>query len=336
MRENDFLSELGLNAVVTRLKRASDAMLHDGKRMYKELGMDIEPNWFAIFKLLRKHGSLTIMEIADKIGLSHPSVISIVNKMMKAGYLRESRNAEDSRKRILTLTPKADERMPEFETVWDAGTAGFKKMMHDTDILHVLDVLEDRIAEKGFRARALEQLEKYRSVEIIQYDEKYRTEFADLNYEWIAKFYTVEKHDREQLDDPYRYIIEPGGQIFFGLVNGEAVGTVALIRMDDESYELAKMAVSPKFQGYKIGEKLLEASIEFARSLGRKRIILESNTKQFAAINMYRKWNFSEIPLDPNSLFARANIRMQLDLAPAYGVHLEDRDRSANQAAAEI
>lgn len=334
MRENDFLSELGLNSVVTRLKRASDAMLHDGKRMYKELGMDIEPNWFAIFKLLRKHGSLTIMEIADEIGLSHPSVISIVNKMMKAGYLSESRNAEDSRKRILTLTAKAEEKMPEFEMVWDAGTAGFKKMMHDMDILQVLDVLEDRIAEKGFRSRALEQLEEYRSVEIIQYDEMYRVDFANLNYEWIAKFYTVEEHDREQLDDPYRYIIEPGGQIFFALIDGEAVGTVALIRMDDEAYELAKMAVSPRFQGYKIGEKLLEASIEFARREGRKRIILESNTKQFAAINMYRKWRFREIPLDPNSLFARANIRMQLDLAPATDVRDESRDRNATLAAA--
>lgn len=333
MRDNDFLSELGLNAVVTRLKRASDAMLHDGKRMYKELEMDIEPNWFAIFKLLRKHGSLSITEIADQIGLSHPSVISIVNKMIKAGYLSESRSADDNRRRILTLTPKAEEKMPEFETVWDAGTAGFKKMMHDTDILHVLDVLEDRIAERGFRSRALEQLEKYRSVEIIQYDEKYRVDFANLNYEWIAKFYTVEKHDREQLDDPQRYIIEPGGRIFFALVDGEAVGTVALIRMDDESYELAKMAVSPRFQGYKIGEKLLEASIEFARTAGRKQIILESNTKQFAAINMYRKWNFREIPLDPNSLFARANIRMQLDLAPAGGAHGESRSGATLAAA---
>ncbi len=314
MRKDDFLSELGLNAVVTRLKRASDAMLHDGKRMYKELGMDIEPNWFAIFKLLRKHGSLTITEIADQIGFSHPSVISIVNKMMKAGYLSESRSDEDSRKRILSLTPKAEGKMPEFEMVWDAGTAGFKKMMHDTDILHVLDVVEDRIAERGFRSRALEQLEKFRSVEIVKYNDKYRSDFANLNYEWIAKFFSVEDHDREQLEDPYRYIIEPGGEIFFALIDGAVVGTAALIRMDNESFELAKMVVSPKFQGYKIGEKLLVASIEHARDAGRKRIILESNTKQFAAINMYRKWNFEEIPLDPNSLFARANIRMQLDL----------------------
>lgn len=316
MTEKDFLRELGLNAVVTRMKRVSDAMLHDGKRMYKELAMDIEPNWFAVFKLLRKHDTMGVMDIADAIGLSHPSVISIINKMMKAGYLNESREPGDSRKRILSLTPKAKKKFPEFERIWDAGTAGFKKMMNDTDILHVLDILEDRIAEKGFRVRAIEQLEKYKSVEIVDYDSKYDRDFAALNYVWIEKFFKIEDHDRDQLEDPYNYIIKPGGQIFFALVNGEVVGTVALIHIDDDSYELAKMVVSEKFQGYKIGEKLLIASIGYARAKGRKNIILESNTKQFAAINMYRKAGFYDIPLDPNSLFERANIRMQFDLEP--------------------
>lgn len=314
MRNGDFLSELGLNAVVTRLKRASDAMLHDGKRMYKELGMDIEPNWFAVFKLLRKHDKMNVGELAEAIGLSHPSVISIVNKMLNAGYLKESKSAKDSRQRILSLTPKAKRKMPQLEQVWDAGTAGFKKMMHDTDILHVLDVLEDRIAERGFRERALEQLRNFESVEIVKYNKKYDRAFADLNYEWIDKFFSIEEHDREQLENPHSYIIKPGGQIFYALVNGEVAGTVALIQMDKDSFELAKMVVSPKFQGYKIGEKLLQASIEYSREKRKKSIILESNTKQFAAINMYRKRGFYEIPLDPNSQFARANIRMQLDL----------------------
>lgn len=314
MVEQDFLRELGLNAVVTRMKRASDAMLHDGKRMYKELGMDIEPNWYAVFKLLRKHGSVGVMDIADAIGLSHPSVISIINKMIKAGYLKESRSPEDSRKRNLSLTPKAKKKFPEFERIWDAGTAGFKKMMSDTDILSVLDILEDRIAAKGFRSRAIEQLKKYESVEIVEYDSKFDRDFATLNYVWIEKAFTIEDHDRDQLEHPFDHVIKPGGQIFFALVNGKVVGTVALIRIDDGSYELAKMVVAEPFQGYKIGEKLLNASIDYARHEGRKNIILESNTKQFAAINMYRKAGFYEIPLDPNSLFERANIRMQFDL----------------------
>jgi ribosomal protein S18 acetylase RimI-like enzyme/DNA-binding MarR family transcriptional regulator len=312
MEQKDFLRDMGSIAVVTRLKRISDAMIHDGRRMYKELGMDIEPNWFVIFKLLEKHGPLTVTEIADNIGFAHPSVISIVNKMVKAGYINEKKSASDNRKRILTLTVKSRSKMSEFEEIWDAGKAGFKKMMHDTDVLSMLNTLEARINEKGFRRRSLDQLEKMRAVEIIEFKKKYADDFARLNYEWIAKYYEIEKHDHDQLDHPFQYIIKPGGQIFFAVAEGVVAGTVALIRADEGTFELAKMAVSPAFQGYRIGEKLMQACVEYAEQNETKSIWLESNTKQFAAINLYRKFGFVETPLDPNSLFKRANIRMEL------------------------
>jgi ribosomal protein S18 acetylase RimI-like enzyme len=312
--DGDFLSELGLNAIVTRLKRVSDAMLHDGKRMYKQLEMDIEPNWFAVFKLLKRRGAMSVTEIADAIRLSHPSVISIVNKMIGAGYLFEIRSATDSRKRLLELTAKAHNKYPQFERVWEAGTAAVKRMMHDCDILGAVDVLETRISQRGFRERTLEELEQIGSIEVVEFEDCYADDFAKLNLEWISKYYTVEAHDHEQLDDPRRYILDNGGQIFFALVNGAVAGTVAMIRMNYEAFELAKMAVSPMFQGYKIGDRLMEACITFARDEGVPFIVLESNTKQFAAINLYRKFGFVETPLDPNSQFARANIRMELSV----------------------
>ena len=311
---DDFLLELGQNAVVTRLKRISDAMLHDGKRMYKELGMDIEPNWFAVFKLLNKLDSLSVTEIAEAIGLSHPSVISILNKMSEAGYLKEARSQNDDRKRILSLTAKAKRRMPEFEKVWDAATAGFKRMMRDADILGLLTVLEQRIAERGFRERTFDELNKASSFEVVEFEDKYAPDFARLNYEWISKLYHIEEHDHDQLDHPRENIVEQGGQVFFALVDGVVAGTVAMIRMNYESFELAKMAVSPEFQGYRISDKLMQACVDHARQEGVPYIVLESNTRQFAAINLYRKFGFVETPLHPNSQFTRANIRMELNV----------------------
>jgi ribosomal protein S18 acetylase RimI-like enzyme/predicted transcriptional regulator len=319
MENQDFLRELGNLAVVTRLKRVSDAMLHDGRRMYKELGMDIEPNWFVIFRLLKKYGALGVTYIADRIGLAHPSVITIVNKMMKAGYLTEEKSPGDNRKRMLRLTAKAEEAMPEFERVWAAGTAGVKKMMNDVDVLAFLDTLESRVEEKGFKNRTLEELKNTRAARVIEFDERYAVDFGRLNYEWIAAGYTVEKQDRKILDHPYETIMQPGGQIFFAVVDGVAAGTVALIPMEDENLELTKMAVSPEYRGLGIGDKLMEACVEYGRKTGAGSLILESNTKQIAAINLYRKFGFVEIPLDPNSEYQRANIRMELVLQKPGG-----------------
>ena len=153
------------------------------------------------------------------------------------------------------------------------------------------------------------------AVKIVPFDPAYARAFADLNYQWIEESYGVEKHDHDVLDHPFESVIEPGGQIFFALLGESVAGTVAMIRTDAEGFELAKMAVSPESRGLGIGDTLMQACIQHARSAGARCIILESNTKQDAAIRLYRKQGFVEIPLDPNSQFVRANIRMRLDLA---------------------
>ena len=56
--------------------------------------------------------------------------------------------------------------------------------------------------------------------------------------------------------------VEPGGQIFFALLGGKAVGTCALIPHGPRIYELAKMAVSEELRGRGIGGDLLAAAIE--------------------------------------------------------------------------
>jgi ribosomal protein S18 acetylase RimI-like enzyme len=149
-------------------------------------------------------------------------------------------------------------------------------------------------------------------IAIIEFDERHAKRFADLNYQWIGETYGIEPHDRDVLDHPRDSIISPGGQVFFALAGNHVAGTVAMIPFEDDAFELTKMAVDPAFRGRGIGDKLMQACIDFTRSGGRRRIILESNTKQAAAIHLYRKFGFKEIPLDPNSQYVRANIRLEL------------------------
>ncbi|CAN5525502.1 hypothetical protein BH10ACI1_BH10ACI1_28150 [soil metagenome] len=151
-------------------------------------------------------------------------------------------------------------------------------------------------------------------VRIIEFENSYSDDFARLNYEWIEEYFTIEAPDREMLDNTNEYIIKPGGQIFFGEMNGEICGTVALINNDNESFELAKMAVAPKYRGLKIGDKLMSACLEYAVKKDKKRIFLLSNTKLIPALNLYKKFGFVEIPLDPNLPYMRTDIQMELRL----------------------
>lgn len=150
---------------------------------------------------------------------------------------------------------------------------------------------------------------------IVTFDPLFAADFARLNYAWIERFFEIEPHDRELLDDPETHIIADGGAIFFAVDDGEVVGTAALIA-DGDSFELAKMAVDPEAQGRRIGSRLIEACISHASAAGKASIYLDSNTILDAAIHLYRKYGFVEAELDRSSPYARVNIRMRLAIPP--------------------
>ncbi|MEQ8472220.1 MAG: helix-turn-helix domain-containing protein [Marinoscillum sp.] len=154
----DFAKELGCLGFTMRLKRISDALMHDGKKMYKQLGLDIEPNWYVIFRLLKREGKLSVMEISERVGMAHPSIITLTNKMIKAGYLISAQCMDDSRRRLLGLSEKAIDKMPEFENIWNAGEQGVIDAIAGTEIMNALTLIEERFGTKGFRERTLEKL----------------------------------------------------------------------------------------------------------------------------------------------------------------------------------
>ena len=138
--------------------------------------------------------------------------------------------------------------------------------------------------------------------------------FKNLNVEWLQKYFVVEPHDEELLQKCEETIIKKGGFIFFAMVNNKAVGTFAFIKLENKIFELGKMAVSPEYQGLKIGQKLLDFAIYFAEKHHWKKIILYSNTKLENAIYLYRKYGFTEIDLEKNTPYQRSNIKMELVL----------------------
>lgn len=150
---------------------------------------------------------------------------------------------------------------------------------------------------------------------IVSYKNDYSKAFYDLNIEWLKTYFYVEPYDEEVLSNPEIYITGKGGHIFFALLNDMVVGTVALMPTDDKAiFELTKMAVSKEYRDHKIGQKLMQYCIDFAKSNNFKALMLYSNTKLENAIYIYRKYGFIELPLEKNSPYKRSNIKMGLKI----------------------
>jgi len=137
--------------------------------------------------------------------------------------------------------------------------------------------------------------------------------FRRLNEEWIERHFRLEEKDRETLRNPQK-IIDGGGQILMAYVDDEPVGCCALLRMDEDSFEVAKMAVTLRQQGRGFGRAVLAATIEEARKLGAKRLYLETNSSLTPAITLYRSLGFRDIPAErmPKSPYVRADVFMEM------------------------
>lgn len=146
---------------------------------------------------------------------------------------------------------------------------------------------------------------------IIPFESSFSHVFRDLNIEWLEEFFYVEPHDRELLEKCEQVIINKGGHIFFYKENESILGTFALIKISEDTYELGKMAVKQSERGKGIGQKMLQYCLNFSQNQGWTKLILYSNTSLDNSIHIYKKFGFKEVPLDSKNPYDRGNIKME-------------------------
>jgi putative acetyltransferase len=101
--------------------------------------------------------------------------------------------------------------------------------------------------------------------------------------------------DAELAGLPGKYAA-PEGALLLAKVDGIAAGVVALRRLEPGIAEMKRLYVKPAHHGRSIGRKLAEAIVETARSLGYRRLRLDTIAgKMDSAVKLYRSMGFVEI-----------------------------------------
>jgi GNAT superfamily N-acetyltransferase len=149
--------------------------------------------------------------------------------------------------------------------------------------------------------------------QLLPHKPEYKVHFEKLNKAWLEEYFTVEPIDRWVLENPEEAILSAGGKIFFVKYRENIIGTVALMKIGDATFELTKMAVDKNYQGIGAGKFICLSAIDEARKLNASRLILYSQTLLKPAIGIYKQLGFSEIPLD--NKYARADIKMEILLS---------------------
>lgn len=312
----ELFEKSGILSLGSRLRWLSDMVTKEAGEIYKLYGLEIKPKWFPVLYMLFKGEDNSVTGIAKAIGQSHPSVSNLVKDMVAAGLV-ETKDGVDRRATNIRLTEKGLALKPQLKQV----SEDVRAVASDIDskvtckLWSALDYWENCLTEKSLLSRVSDEKKRResRAVEIVDYRLEHLSAFKRLNIMWINSHWSLEQHDLEVLSSPEDSILSKGGQILVALVDGRPMGVIALCRMENSEYdfELAKLAVDPEARRTGLGEAICRAAIERAKSLGAKKIFLESNTLLKPAINLYRKLGFTELK-EYHPAYERGDIQMEL------------------------
>jgi ribosomal protein S18 acetylase RimI-like enzyme len=150
------------------------------------------------------------------------------------------------------------------------------------------------------------------NLKIVPFNKDYKSAFEFLNRAWIEEYFIMEEEDLKTLQNPESYILEDGGEVFFAILDGEVVGTAAMIQTDKGIYELAKMAVARQFQGLGIGKKLLRRCVDFSKEREATEIFLITNDSLKPALSLYLSFGFVLNDQNDDNRYERGNTKMNL------------------------
>jgi len=128
----------------------------------------------------------------------------------------------------------------------------------------------------------------------------------------FAEYLLLQNYDDELAHLEQKYGL-PKGRLYLLFCNGEAAGCIGLKPLDGDSCELKRLYLRPAFRGMHLSDLLVKRIINDAKEIGYKTILLDTLPFLTAAIALYKKHGFREIPKYNDSPMGNA-VYMQLDL----------------------
>jgi DNA-binding MarR family transcriptional regulator/N-acetylglutamate synthase-like GNAT family acetyltransferase len=310
----DILRDLGPIFLGSRLKRLAERLQAGAARVVTDAGLPMQPAHMPLLATLDR-GPLTVGQLAEAIGTSQPGVTRTAGQLIEMGLIQSSSGA-DQRQHTLSLTAVGEAAMARTKMLlWPRVEIAVREICDGLSgpLLDQIAAIETALAVKPFHERVASTAQA--ALIIREYSDDLARDFYEINAEWISTMFHLEHTDREVLENPRERIIEPGGAILFVEAPGLGiVGSCALQKTGEGSFELTKMGVRANARGLKAGEFLLAAIIDRAKAMRAGNLYLLTNRRCEAAIHLYEKLGFehdAEIMAKYGSRYERSDVAMR-------------------------
>jgi DNA-binding MarR family transcriptional regulator/GNAT superfamily N-acetyltransferase len=264
------------------------------------LGSDYSLTEARVLYELAHQRNCTAKQIGEDLGLDPGYLSRILARFVRSSLIRRERSRTDGREILLHLTK--------------AGRAAFAPLNRASNA-QVAEIL-GRLPEAGQKKLTL-AMKEVEGVFLGETSARNLTLRAHRpgDIGWVIQRHGALYSQEYGWDDTFEGLVaEIGGHFlknfdsrrercWIAELDGEAVGSVFLVRQTDEVAKLRLLLVEPHARGFGIGRRLVEECIQFAREAGYRKIILWTQSILYAARNIYRNAGFKVTKEEPQRVF---------------------------------
>jgi DNA-binding MarR family transcriptional regulator/GNAT superfamily N-acetyltransferase len=245
----------------------------------------------------------TATELGNELGLDAGYLSRILRRFQDNGLITRKPAEGDARQMVLAVTEKGRR---EFEPLDKGSSAEVRTLLtklSDEEQRQLLGAMQriERLLQLDLPANGPFVLRPHNPGDMgwvvhrhgvlyaqeYGWDERFEALVAEIAAEFIQNF------------DPKRE------RCWIAERDGEIVGSVFLVRKDDEVAKLRLLLVEPKARGLGIGKRLVNESIRFARQVGYKKITLWTQSNLTAARHIYEEAGFQLVSQQKHKSFGK-------------------------------
>jgi DNA-binding MarR family transcriptional regulator/N-acetylglutamate synthase-like GNAT family acetyltransferase len=240
----------------------------------------------------------TVGELAEEIGVTHITIKNVVRELEANGLAKVTGHPTDKRAKHIRLTNKGAKLLQQLKPVWTNFSRALKQIMTSghPDLLNILNRVERKINNTPIHDDSYQNSET--GVQVLDYKPSLKKYFYELAGHWLLGVLkgTLEEEDKYTLNNPDKAYLENGGFVFFALVKDQVVGCVALKRLNEDTFEFAKLFIDPEARNLGIATKLIERCISRCKENNAKQLWLQTTMAMRDAHNLYYKLGFEDRP----------------------------------------
>ncbi|MEM1137747.1 MAG: GNAT family N-acetyltransferase, partial [Bacteroidota bacterium] len=131
---------------------------------------------------------------------------------------------------------------------------------------------------------------------VIDYKPSLKKYFYALAGNWLLGVLegSLEEDDKFTLKNPDKAYLVAGGFVFFALYNNKVAGCVALKRLNEATFEFAKLFIHPDYRNLGIATKLIERCITRCKENHATELWLQTTLSMTQAHKLYYKLGFKD------------------------------------------